>query len=205
MQDLLIFPFNGNGIEALDCLNDEFNFIGFVDDTEEKQGMSKNGYIIFNRNALSKFPNAKILAVPGSPTSFSIRHQIIASLQITQDRFATIIHPSAKIGKNVTIGRNCLIYAGVVLTSNTEIGNHVCILPNTVVHHDTKVGDYTLIGSNVCVAGNTEVGNNCYIGSGTNIINNIKIGNNTLIGLGSNIIKSVEDNLKVIGNPARAI
>jgi hypothetical protein len=41
---LLIFPYNGNGLEALDCLGDQFEFIGFVDDTPEKQGVTKYGH-----------------------------------------------------------------------------------------------------------------------------------------------------------------
>lgn len=205
MQELLIFPYNGNGIEALDCLGNHYNFIGFIDDTKEKQGVDKYGNRVYDRNALEKFPNAKVLAVPGSPSSFLSRNKNISSLGIPDDRYATVIHPSASIGRNVTLGVNCLIYAGVVITSNAKIGNHVCILPNTVIHHDTIIGDYTLIGSNICIAGHSEVGNNCYIGSGTNIINNVRIGHNVMIGLGSNVIRDVKENMKLVGNPAKPI
>ena len=32
-QKLVIFPFNGNGIEALDAIDyEQFDFIGFIDD-----------------------------------------------------------------------------------------------------------------------------------------------------------------------------
>lgn len=205
MQDLLIFPYNGNGLEALDCLSDDFNFIGFVDDTKEKQGVNGLGQHIFNRTVFEKYPKAKVLAVPGSPSSFKIRKEIIDGLCLSDERFVNVIHPKAIISKNVVLGKNCLIYAGVVITSNAQIGNHVCILPNTVIHHDSKIGDYTLIGSNICIAGYTTIGNNCYIGSGSNIINNISIGDNVLVGMGSNVIKNVIDNSKIAGNPARAL
>lgn len=205
MQDLLIFPYNGNGIEALDCLGNEFNFIGFVDDTKEKQGTNSSGHKVFDRTAFEKYPDAKVLAVPGSPASFKIRKDIIDSLKLKAERFATVIHPNASISKNAAIGKNCLIYAGVVITANARIGDHICILPNTVIHHDTKIGDYTLIGSNICIAGYTVIGNNCYIGSGSNIINNINIGNGVLIGMGSNVIKNVSENSKIAGNPAKAL
>lgn len=205
MQDLLIFPYNGNGLEALDCLGNTYNFIGFVDDTKEKQGVNLFGHKVFDRTAFEKFPDAKVLAVPGSPTSFKERIDIIAGLCIKEERFATIIHPNASISKNAFLGINCLIYAGVVVTANAHIGNHICILPNTVIHHDTKIGDYTLIGSNCCIAGYSEIGKNCYIGSGSNIINNINIGKSVLIGLGSNVIKDVSDNSKIAGNPAKVL
>lgn len=205
MQDLLIFPYNGNGLEALDCLGNTYNFIGFVDDTKEKQGVNTFGHQVFDRTAFQKYANAKVLAVPGSPVSFKVRKDIIDGLNLDFNRFTTIIHPNASISKNAQIGINCLIYAGVVITGNAQVGNHICVLPNTVIHHDTKIGNYTLIGSNVCVAGYTEIGVNCYIGSGSNIINGIKIGDNALISLGSNVIKDVLENSRVAGNPARII
>lgn len=205
MQDLLIFPYNGNGLEALDCLGNTFNFLGFVDDTKEKQGVNKFGHKVFDRTAFSKFPNAKVLAVPGSPLSYLFRDEIINSLNINQDRYATVIHPDASISKNAKIGYNCLIYAGVVITSNAELGNHICILPNTIVHHDVSIDDYTLIGSSVCIAGGTRIGKNCYIGSGSNIINSIEISDKVLVGLGSNVLKNVPANSKIAGNPAKAL
>ena len=204
-KKLFIFPFNGNGIEALDGINDqEFEFLGFIDDSPEKRAV-ENKWSVFPREVLTKEPDSYVLAVPGSPVSFTKRAEFINSLGISVDRYISIVHPRASIGKNVTIGMNCLIMAGVVITSNARIGNHVCILPNTVIHHDAIVKDYTLIGSNVAIAGGTVIGQNCYIGSGTNIINGITIGDYSLIGLGSNVLKSIPHYSTVAGNPARQL
>lgn len=200
-KKLVIFPYNGNGIEALDCISfDEYQFVGFVDDDQQK---TSNQYDLYRREILQKYEELHVLAVPGSPASFRGRKDIISSLGVNNDRFITAIHPRACIGREVKVGVNCLIMAGVVLTSNASIGDHVCILPNSVVHHDAVIGDYTLIGSNVVVAGATTIGKGCYIGSGTNIINGINIGDASLVGLGSNIIKGVSDNAKMVGNPAK--
>jgi len=204
-KKLIIFPYNGNGIEALDCILDqEFEFIGFIDDSIEKSN-AKQTWPVFNREILSKYPEAFVLAVPGSPLSFLKRSEHIQSLNLSVNRFISIVHPSAKLGRNISIGMNCLILAGVVLTSNAQVGNHVCILPNTVIHHDAIIGDYTLIGSNVAVAGGATIGRNCYIGSGTNIMNGIHIGSNTLVGLGSNVVSGVPENSRIAGNPAKPI
>jgi sugar O-acyltransferase (sialic acid O-acetyltransferase NeuD family) len=205
MERLLIFPYNGNGLDALSCLGDNFAFVGFVDDTIEKQGKSKFGFEVYSRDAFKKFPDAKILAVPGSPQSYKTRKKVIDGLKISNDRFTSVIHPNASISLLSEIGTNVLIMAGVVLTGNCKIGNNVCILPNTVVHHDSIIGDNTLIGSNITIAGNTTIGSNCYIGSGSNVINGITIGNNCLIGLGSNVIKNLPENIKAAGNPAKIL
>jgi sugar O-acyltransferase (sialic acid O-acetyltransferase NeuD family) len=205
LKDLLIFPFNGNGLEAISCLTAQYNLLGFIDDTPEKQGKTPYGINVFNREIIAKTPDAFILAVPGSPTSYKERKQVIDSLNIKENHYATAIHPHSSVSTLAKIGKNVLIMAGAVITSNAVIGDHVCILPNTVIHHDCIIGDYTLIGSNVSIAGNVKVGENCYIGSGTRIINDITIDARTLIGLGSNVIKSLPVDSKVVGNPARLI
>jgi sugar O-acyltransferase (sialic acid O-acetyltransferase NeuD family) len=205
MSGILIFPCNGNGLEALNCIGDDFEVAGFIDDVEEKQKTSVGGYRVFSRDAFRQFPKAKILAVPGSPLTFRERNKIIENLGVPDQRFASIIHPAAAVSSLAKIGFNVLIMAGVVITSNAIIGNHVCILPNTVVHHDVVIGDFTLIGSNVSIAGNTKIGENCYIGSGTSIMNGIEIGSKTLVGMGANVIRSFPTESKLAGNPARQL
>ena len=202
---LLIFPCNGNGVEALDCLGERYRCIGFVDDAAEKQGHSRAGVPILTRDAFAKERAAAILAVPGSPDSYRIRRQIIADLEVETDRFAQVVHPAARISPLASVGHNVLIMAGVVITSDAVIGNHVCILPNTVVHHDVAIGAFTLIGSNVTLAGGASIGENCYVGSGSRIKNGVKIGDGALVGLGSNVLRDVARGTTVAGNPARPL
>ena len=200
-KKLVIFPCNGNAIEALDCISpEEYDLLGFIDDDAAKKC---EGYTIYSRNVLSKFEEIYVLAVPGSPSTFKLRSGIIRSLGIAEDRYITVVHPKACLGKNVKLGFNTLIMAGVVLTSNAVVGNHVCILPNSVVHHDSLIDDYSLIGSNVVIAGGCTVGRGCYIGSGSTVINGVTIGSFALVGLGTNVIRDVDEDAKVVGNPGR--
>jgi sugar O-acyltransferase (sialic acid O-acetyltransferase NeuD family) len=202
---LLIFPYNGNGIEALDCLGEAHRFLGFIDDTPEKQGTDPRGYPVLSRSALTEEQDALVLAVPGGPKSYHLRKQVIDGLGVEARRFATVVHPAARVSPLAKIGHNVLIMAGVVVTSNAVIGNHVCVLPNTVIHHDAVIGNWSLIGSNVTIAGNVIVGESCYVGSGASIMNGLQIGHNALVGIGSNVIRNVPDCAKVGGNPARQI
>jgi sugar O-acyltransferase (sialic acid O-acetyltransferase NeuD family) len=202
---LLVFPFNGNGLEAIDCLGDAFHLVGFIDDTPAKQGTGPLSVPVLARDALARWPDAKVLAVPGSAASYLTRRQAIASLQVGGERFATVIHPTARVSPLATIGRNVLIMAGAVVTSNAVIGDHVCVLPNTVIHHDVTIGDWTLIGSNVTIAGGTAIEENCYIGSASSIMNGLRIGARSLIGLGSNVIRSCPGDSRLAGNPARSL
>lgn len=201
-QPLLVFPCNGNAIEALDCLGDAYRCAGFVDDAAEKQGTLRFGHPVRTRSAFAEEPDAAVLAVPGSPTSFRSRRGVIEGLCVDDKRFARVIHPAARVSPLARIGHNVLIMAGAVVTSDAVIGNHVCILPNSVIHHGVSIGDFCLIGSNVTIAGDAAVGANAYVGSGSRIMNGIRIGDGALVGLGSNVIRSVAPGTTVAGNPA---
>jgi sugar O-acyltransferase (sialic acid O-acetyltransferase NeuD family) len=201
-QPLLLFPCNGNAIEALDCLGDAYRCAGFVDDAADKQGATRFGHPVRTRAALVEDPDAAVLAVPGSPASFRSRRAVIEGLGVAEKRFARVIHPAARVSPLARIGHNVLIMAGVVVTSDAVIGNHVCILPNSVIHHGAVVSDFCLIGSNVTVAGDVVIGENGYIGSGSSLMNGIRVGDGALVGLGSNVIRSVAPGVTVAGNPA---
>jgi len=202
---LLIFPYNGNALEAVDCLGEAFRLVGFIDDTPEKQGVDRYGLPIGDRSGFADWPQAQVLAVPGSPSSYRARRQIIEGLGIRDSRFARVIHPSARISRHAVIGHNVLIMAGVVITSNAAIGDHVCVLPNSVIHHDAVVGAWSLVGANVTLCGGSVIGENCYIGSGSTVMNGRQVGAGSLVGLGSNVIRNVQPGVIVAGNPARRL
>ena len=126
---LLIFPCNGNAVEALDCLGSDHLLLGFVDDTPAKQGRRLHGHAVHSREALREWPDAKVLAVPGSPTSYRTRRRLVESLRVDDSRWARVIHPTARVSPLATIGHDVLLMAGVVVTSNAVIGNPLPMFP----------------------------------------------------------------------------
>jgi sugar O-acyltransferase (sialic acid O-acetyltransferase NeuD family) len=186
-------------------MGETYRLVGFVDDTPEKQGTGVGRHPVLSREALVELPDSAVLAVPGSSTSYRSRRAIIEGLEVNKDRFACVIHPTARVSPMAVLGWNVLLMAGVIITSNAVIGRHVCVLPNTVIHHDAVIGDWSLIGSNVTIAGHVRVGKNCYIGSGCSIMNGVQVGDGALLGLGSIIIRDVPAGAKIVGNPGRQI
>lgn len=212
MRNLILFPFNGNAKEAASVVEDintltpTWNILGFIDDDPAKLGFKFGNYsVIGGKKTLKAVPDAYVLAVPGRPDNFLHRSEVINSLDIPPERFATILHPRSKVGIYCYVGYNTLLMDNVVLTANVSIGNSVVVLPNTVISHDSKIGEYCLIGSNVSVSGNVTIEKNCYIGSGAKIKNDLVIGCYTLIGLGSVVVKNTPSSVIIAGNPAGSL
>ena len=209
MIDLLLFPFGGNAREALiaalaqNNVKPTWNILGFIDDNEALWGKQSCGIsVLGGRSKVKEIPSALILAVPGRPDNFRKRDRIIEILGLSIDRFAIVIDPSVRIAPDVTIGRNTVLMANVVVSASAQIGQHCVVLPNTVIAHDSVIEDYAVIGSNVTISGSCKIGRSCYIGSGSRVKDHRSIGAGSLIGIGSNVIEDVTENVVVVGNPA---
>ena len=164
-KQLLLFPFGGNAREALisvlamNKLNKEWEILGFIDDDPSRHGQECCGIkVLGGREILQEWPDAFLLAVPGSPANYAKRNEIIASLKIRESRFATIIHPSVIIAPDATVGHNTVIMPNVIISCGAKVGNHCIFLPNTVVSHDSTIGDYCCLGSNISISGGVTVG-----------------------------------------------
>jgi sugar O-acyltransferase (sialic acid O-acetyltransferase NeuD family) len=211
-KELIIFPFGGNGREALlsvlacNMLKKGWDVLGFIDDDKSTHGKECCGVkVLGGRDMLKRHPGSSVLAVPGSPESYLKRKSIIEGLLPERGRFATVIHPSAVIAPDAVIGSNTVIMANVVISCGVKIGENCVILPNTVISHDSIVGAYSCVGSNVTISGGDIIGSECYIGSGVRIRERIKVGDRSLAGMGANIVSDVGEGVVVVGNPARPI
>ena len=212
LKKLILFPFGGNSREALltvlsiNARKKAWDIIGFIDDNPLTHGKNCLGIkVLGGREVLKKFPCAGVLAVPGNPSSFLKRKEIIENLKLAKDRFATIIDPTVVLSPDAEIGYNTLLMPNVVISCEVVIGNHCVILPNSVISHDSVVNDYCCVGSTVSISGKVTIGPMCYIGSGSKIREGICIKKRTLIGLGTNVVSDIEEGVVAVGNPARII
>ena len=68
------------------------------------------------------------------------------------------IHPSVIKSEFVTLGKDVIICAGVILTVNISIDDHVCINLNSTIGHDTVIGNHCSIMPNATISGNDNIG-----------------------------------------------
>ena len=121
------------------------------------------------------------------------------------------IYPTAKLGRNVSIGMFSEIGPKVEIGDNTRIGSG-CFIPEGV-----KIGRDCFIGPKVCFSNDryppsdkrdwerTIVEDGVSIGANVSIIPGITIKRNSLIGMGAVLTKNVMMDDIVAGNPAKSI
>lgn len=119
--------------------------------------------------------------------------------------YGIAVHPTSTISKYSRIGEGTVVMQGAIIQSSTIIGKHCIINTHASVDHDCIVQDYVHISPNSCLCGGVTVGEGSQIGAGAVILPGIKIGKWSLIAAGSVVLKDVNDNVVVIGNPARVI
>ena len=129
---------------------------------------------------------------------YSLKLTTFARLVSYIARFITgiEIHPGAKIGNHLFIDHGM----GVVIGETSSIGNEVTI------YHGVTLGG-TSPSEDSDKQKNTKrhptINDNVIIGSGAQVLGPITVGKNSKIGSNSVVAKDVDENMSVVGIPAR--
>lgn len=129
-----------------------------------------------------------------------VRKRIMESIDA---EFATLIHPSAIIGSDVTIGQGTVLMPGAIINTGAIVGNGVILNTASSVDHDCVLGDYCHVAVGAHLCGNVNVKEGTWIGAGATVIQGINICEKCMIGAGAVVVKSVEETGTYTGVPAK--
>ena len=120
-------------------------------------------------------------------------------------RFATVVHPTARVSTKSALGAGTIISAGVQVAACTQIGKCVFVNRGALIGHHTTISDYVTIQPGANIAGACHVGEGAYIGMGAIVIDCKSIGAHSVIGAGAIVNRDVPANVEVVGRPARTV
>jgi len=132
-----------------------------------------------------------------------IRQNIFNKLDLKTVKLITIIEKDSYIYKTASIADGCFVAPKSIIGPNTKIGNSTIINHGAIVDHDVQIGSFSHIAPGSVIGGGVSIGKLSLVGSNSVILPQLKIGNNVIIGSGSVVTKNIDDNLTVLGNPAR--
>jgi sugar O-acyltransferase (sialic acid O-acetyltransferase NeuD family) len=117
----------------------------------------------------------------------------------------TVVHKSAFIAKDATLGRGSQVLAQSSVCAAVRTGLSCIINTGASIDHESSLGDGVHLGPRATLCGCVEVGDFSFIGAGAVVLPRIRVGNNTIVGAGAVVTRNVPDNVVVVGNPARII
>ena len=119
--------------------------------------------------------------------------------------FPNLIHPSAIVSPQTSIGEGNFIGAGATINVNARIGDQCILNTGAIVEHDCWIGDFVHISPGVVLSGGVSIGDRSHLGTGSVVIQNLKVGAKTIIGAGSIVTKNIRSGVIAYGNPCKEI
>lgn len=208
MTDVVIIGAGGFGRETHQLIQSlpEYQPVGFLDDDPRLHGTVVSGLPVLGPiEWVKQHTEPKVVVTIGNPHAFDVRRTIVEMLELDEDRYATLIHPSVSISPDSTVGPGSVLLAGTVLTANVSVGSHVVVMPNVVLTHDDTVGEFVSIGAGALIAGGVTIEPNAYIGAGAKIREHIRIGSGSRVGMGAVVTRDVPAGETWIGVPAKRL
>ena len=197
---LIIIGAGGHGkVIADNALKNGYTDICFVDD--HATGVCMAFPILGSAADILSFDDGKTDFIIGVGNN-EIRNRIAQAHDVN---WVTLIHPSAQIAMNVSIGKGTVVMANAVINASATVGEHCIINTGAIVEHDNAIGDYVHISPRAALGGTVRVGDLTHIGIGAVVKNNIAVCDHCVIGAGAVVVKEIKDSGTYVGVPSREI
>jgi sugar O-acyltransferase (sialic acid O-acetyltransferase NeuD family) len=212
VKDLVIIGAGGSGREVAEAIEDinslgrRWNLLGFLDDDPDKQRREYNGYPVLGPiSSAINYPTCQFVVVLGSHRDLRLTQRVVARLSLESSRFATIIHPSAKVSRYAEIAAGTVVLQDCIITVNTRIGKYVLIMFGVSIAHDCTIGDYVVIAPKANICGSVTIHEGCYIGASATIMQKVEVGPWSCAGMAAAVRANVPPQTTAVGNPARLL
>jgi len=210
MKNLLVVGSSGHASSVVDVVErmGEWRIVGLLDDTVVP-GTERLGHEVVGAPgdvkaiAAGRGVEGLLVAVGDNWGRRQISRLISAAAPDLT--FATAIHPSAVIGKDVTLGPGTVVMAGAVINANCRIGRGCIVNTRASLDHDGVMEDYASLAPGVTAGGNVTVGELSAICIGATVTHKVRIGREAVVGAGSVVLDDLGDGVLAYGTPARRI
>ncbi|HJN37483.1 MAG TPA: hypothetical protein QF353_01750 [Gammaproteobacteria bacterium] len=173
-QPVILIGAGGHSRIIMDCLKISGAKVIAHFDHRKSEWLEEIGVNYIDENQLNDFASHKlqmVMSFIGSgPKKLETRFHEMENLAKKGALFPNIIHPTAVVSKECSIGMGVQILAGAVVNANVKLDNGCIINSNATVEHDTLVGKGVHVAPNATVLGQVQVGDYAYVGSSSVLI-----------------------------------
>ena len=204
----IVIGAGGHGRVVLDILMQEnrHEVEGFVDSNADLRGRRVDGLPVLGD--FSVLQDLRDRGVEGAVVAIGdngVRRHFADRAERAGFNLINVIHPSANLAHNVTLGRNIVVAAGALVCAHCQIGDSTILNTGCIVDHESMIATAVHICPGARLAGRVTVESGAFVGIGATIIQNLRIGQDAIIAAGAVVINDVEPLTTVVGVPAQAI
>ena len=116
---------------------------------------------------------------------------------------ATLVHPSAFVAKNATLGEACNIMTHATICARTTLEKSVIVNSGSIVDHESTLRQGVHVSAGCNIGALVDIGENTFVGIGATIMSYLKVGQNVFVGAGAVVLRDIPDNAVVYGVPAK--
>src|SRR5882672_10634475 len=164
MEKIFLYGAGGQGKVVIDALRSNHPMIEIgrvVDDDEQRHGKSILGH---RATAPTEIGDERGFISIGDNAS---RMRIAKRFE---GRLIVIVHASAVVAMDVTLGEGTILSAGSIVAPSARIGCCVIVNTGTSIDHDSVIEDGVHIASGSRLCGNVRVGQGSLLGAGTIVV-----------------------------------
>lgn len=118
---------------------------------------------------------------------------------------ATVIHPAASVSPTAVVGAGSVVLAGAVVNPDARLGVACIVNICASVAHDCTLEAGVHVGPGAHLGGNVSVGEATWVGIGASVRHGIRIGARAMVAAGAAVVADVDDDVTVLGVPARPV
>ncbi len=208
-EKLVILGADGTGLLMADSIGrmTEPELLGFLDDDPDKQAEGYCGYkVLAGLKAWKQLPrDVRFLCSLYGPKNNGFFFDLIASLEIPEDRWATVVDPSSVVSASASLSPGAYVGPASVVEPMASIGPRAVMLGSCHLAHHSRLDQHVCCANSVSIAGRVCVCEAAFIGANAGIRESVTIGPQAVVGIGSVVLEDVPGGAVVVSNPARPI
>jgi sugar O-acyltransferase (sialic acid O-acetyltransferase NeuD family) len=144
-----------------------------------------------------------VLAIGDNSQRERVWHRYIGIMG--EDRFPSVIHPSASVSSLASVAPGTVILQGAIVGSAAHVGYACLINTGAVLDHESVLEDFASLAPGAVTGGRVRIGTRSAISIGAVLTHGISVGPDTVIGASSLVYRDIPGNVVAYGTPARVV
>lgn len=209
---VVIMGASGDGLVVAQAIRDierydkSMQVIGFLDDGCGAESIV-HGLPVLGGLASWSDLDDNILFIPAlhKLKKMFMRRKLIDQLGVPEERWVTVIHPTATIADDVMVGHGSFIASNVTIQPGAVVLGFASIRAGANIGHDAIMNGYCYMGPSATLCGGAQIEEGVHVGPNAVIVDGIVVGQYAVVGAGSVATKNITAFDVCFGVPARKV